>query len=174
MPGEPWDRSMESYYDAHRLHRPGGASRLLLGSTLGAGATPGGVERPPESQLHASIRELVGRPPAGGVVACGARVSAMSRPSFLATIMSSDAWASPRHPQFGQPRHDGLTGDLLEAHRPAQHLGHDLRHVVEGQVLGPEHGDAVLSAPGPTLGSQQNLPDRALDTVRMLPSLVLK
>jgi hypothetical protein len=47
-----------------------------------------------------------------------------------------------------QPGLEGLDGDLLEADRPLQYLGHDLRHVVEGQVLGAEYRDAAHSAPG--------------------------
>src|SRR5215472_8077050 len=47
-----------------------------------------------------------------------------------------------------QPGLEGLARDLLEPHRCAEHLGHDLRHVVVGEVLRTEYRATGDSAPG--------------------------
>ena len=52
------------------------------------------------------------------------------------------------HPVLRQRRREGFYGDLLEADRPSQHFGHDLRHAAWGQIIGAGHRDALLSAPG--------------------------
>ena len=51
------------------------------------------------------------------------------------------------HAEFDKPGFASPEWDLLEVDRLAQHLGHDLRHVVERQVLRAEGRDVVLSAP---------------------------
>jgi hypothetical protein len=82
-------------------------------------------------------------------VACGVRGSA-----FVEALVLGEEHVerSLGHclggPVFGQPGLERLARDLLEADRLAQHLGHDLRHVVEGEVLGAEDRHAALSAPG--------------------------
>src|SRR5437773_10659143 len=52
------------------------------------------------------------------------------------------------HAELEKPGLVSLEGDLLEADRPTQHFRHDLRHVVEGQVLVAEYGNVAASAPG--------------------------
>src|SRR3989449_2160747 len=52
------------------------------------------------------------------------------------------------HAAREQPGLEGLARNLLETHRFAQHLGHDLRHVVIGEVLRAEHRATGDSAPG--------------------------
>src|SRR6185437_8245288 len=51
------------------------------------------------------------------------------------------------HPGPGEPVLEGLGGYLLVAHGLTEYLGHDLRHVVEGQVLRAEDRDVARPAP---------------------------
>ena len=52
------------------------------------------------------------------------------------------------HPGSGEPVLEGLGGYLLVAHWLVEHLGHDLRHVVEGQFLRAEDRHVAGPPPG--------------------------
>src|SRR5439155_777697 len=51
------------------------------------------------------------------------------------------------HAEANEPVLVGLERDLLEAHVLAEHLRHDLGHVVEGQILGTEQRNLAGTAP---------------------------
>ena len=79
---------------------------------------------------------------------CGAR--RCRGPAFLAVIMSAMPWAIAADiPRSVSGAPERLDRNLLVADRSLEHLRHDLRHVVAGQVLRAQHRHAVRRPSSP-------------------------